>query len=338
LIRGGVDNVITIADVAKRAGVSRTTVSHALSGRRPVAPETRKRIEHVVLELGFRPNALARSLRLQSTQMVALIIPDITNPHYPMMARGLQDALVEHSYNTFICNTDNDEQQEKEFIADAIQRQVDGIVISSLHFKAQALQEYIEKGIIFLSIGPAIDDPRVDQVITSSREGAKAATLHLIKHGHQRIGMIGGVPDLIPGEARLLGYREALEEMQIPFEPDLVVEGNFVQSGGKQAMHKLLALPQRPTAVFCANDLMAIGALEVAREAGLAIPHDLALVGYDDIESASLVSPALTTVVNPGYEMGQSGGKLLLERMKGQYEGPGRRVVVPHRLIQRASV
>lgn len=327
----------TIADVAKKAGVSRTTVSHALSGRRPVALATRKRIEQVVLELGFRPNALARSLRLQSTQMVALIIPDITNPHYPMLARGLQDALVAHGYNAFICNTDNDEEQEDDFIADAVQRQADGIVLASLRDRTQGLQGYIEDKVVFLSIGPTIDDPRVDQVITSSREGAKDATCYLIERGHRRIGMIGNAPNLFPGEQRVSGYRDALEEMHIPFDADLVMEGNFVQSGGEQAMRQLLALSERPTAVFCANDLMAIGAMEVARQAGLAIPDDIAIVGYDDIEAASLVSPTLTTVVNPAYAMGQAGGQLLLERIQGRYTGPGRRVVVPHQLIPRAS-
>jgi LacI family transcriptional regulator len=329
--------VVTIADVAERAGVSKTTVSHVLSGKRPVAAATRERIEQVIEEMGFRPNALARSLRMQRTHMVALIIPDITNPYYPVLARGLQDALVEEGYHIFLCNTDSKQDQEMAFIADAVQRQVDGIVLSSLHNMSQKLQEYIEDDVTFVSLGPSIDLPQVDKVSTDDAAGAKEATRYLIQRGHRRIGMIGGMPGLTPSQNRLRGYCEALEEAYIPFDPELLAEGNFMRPGGACAMRALMELPERPTAVFCANDVMAIGAMDVARALGIAIPDGVAIVGYDDIEAASLVAPALTTVVNPGYEMGKAAGQLLMERMQGSYKGPGRRVTVPHHFIQRES-
>ncbi|MFL5660317.1 MAG: LacI family DNA-binding transcriptional regulator [Ktedonobacteraceae bacterium] len=329
--------MVTIADVAERAGVSKTTVSHALSGKRPVAPETRVRIEQIIEELGFRPNALARSLRMKRTLMVTLIIPDITNPYYPTLARGLQDALVEQGYHTFLCNTDSKQEQEIAFIADAVQRQVDGIVLSSLHSMIKDVQEFIKQGMHLISIGTSIDHPQVDKVSTDDQQGARTATDYLIQRGHRRIGMITGTANLIPSEARQTGYRMALEGAGLPFDTTLVVEGDFVRAGGARAMHRLLQLADRPTAIFCANDLMAIGAMDVARETGITIPDDIAVVGYDDIEAASLVSPALTTIFNPGYEMGKTAGLLLLERIKGKYKGPGRRVVVPHRLIQRTS-
>lgn len=329
--------MVTIADVAERAGVSKTTVSHVLSGKRPVAAATRERIEQVIEEMGFRPNALARSLRMQRTHMVALIIPDITNPYYPVLARGLQDALVEEGYHIFLCNTDSKQDQEMAFIADAVQRQVDGIVLSSLHSMSHKLQDYIEDDVTFVSLGPSLDLPQVDKVSTDDAAGAKEATRYLIQRGHWRIGMIGGMPGLTPSQNRLRGYCEALEEAQIPFDPALLAEGNFMRPGGAQAMRALMDLPERPTAVFCANDVMAIGAMDVARALGIAIPDGVAIVGYDDIEAASLVAPALTTVVNPGYEMGKAAGQLLMERMQGRYKGPGRRVTVPYRLIQRES-
>lgn len=329
--------MVTVDDVAKKAGVSKTTVSHVLSGKRHVAAKTRERIEQVIAELGFRPNALARSLRMQQTHMVAFIIPDITNPHYPVLARGLQDALVEHDYHIFLYNTDSKQEQETRFIRDAIQRRVDGIILTSLHVLTQEVQEYLDQGTIFVSAGPGIEHPSVDKVITDAQEGAKNAIRYLIQRGHRRIAMIGATPELTPGRTRLAGYREALAEADLPFDATLVTKGDFMRPGGEQAMRALMALPERPTAVFCANDLMAIGAMHTARELGIAIPDDVAIVGYDNIEAASLVSPALTTVVNPAYEVGKAAGQLLLERMRRQYQGPGRQVVVPHRLIQRES-
>ena len=329
--------MVTIADVAKRAGVSQTTVSHVLSGKRPVAATTRERIEQVIEELSFRPSVLARSLRIQRTQMVALIIPDITNPYYPVLSRGLQDALVDDGYHIFICNTDSKRDQEIAFIDDAIQRQVDGIVLSSLHTHTQDIQQFLKEDVAFVSLSTSINQPGVDQVATDDCEGAKSATQYLIQRGHQRIGIISGPPDLLPSQARLAGYRAALEEAHIAFDPALVIEGDFMRPSGVRAMHKVLELPNRPGAIFCANDLMAIGVMDVARERGIAIPDELAVVGYDDIEAASLISPALTTILNPAYEMGKAAGQLLLERLKGSYQGAGRHIVVPHRLIKRAS-
>lgn len=329
--------MITIADVAERAGVSKTTVSHALSGKRHVAPATRKRIEEVIEELGFRPNALARSLRIQRTQMVTLIIPDITNPYYPVLARGLQDALIKHGYHIFLCNTDGDKEQSIELIADAIHRQVDGIVVSSLHPMAKEIEEFLTEDVPFISLGVSVNHPQIDQVATDDRQGALIATRYLLDQGHQRVGMISGPFDMTPGKERHEGYQEALAEAQLRYDSLLVVEGDFMRQSGKTAMHALMKLTERPTAIFCANDLMAIGAMDTARELGIAIPHDIAIVGYDDIEAASLVTPALTTIFNPAYEMGQTAGQMLLERMNGTYQGPGRKAVVPHRFIQRES-
>jgi LacI family transcriptional regulator len=269
--------------------------------------------------------------------MVAFLIPDITNPYYPVQARGLQDALVENAYHTFLCNTDAQLEQEREFVADAIQRRVDGIVMVSFQLKAEGVLPAIEAGIPFISLGVGIDHPKVDMVATDDRNGAMDAVDYLIRQGHQRIGMIGGTPGMPPSEARLTGYREALEKAKIPFDPQIVVRGDFTRKGGTQAMRELMARTDKPTAVFCANDLMAIGAMDVARERHLAIPGDVAVVGYDDIEAASLVTPALTTVLNPAYDMGKAAGQLLLERMIGKYRGERRKVIVPHQIVERES-
>jgi LacI family transcriptional regulator len=323
----------TIAEVADVAGVSRTTVSHVLSGNRPVAQATRERVEGAIKVLGFRPNGLARSLRVKRSDTVALIIPDITNPYYPMLSRGLDDALSEH--RTLICNTDGARSLELDFAGDVFDRHVDRMVMVAFHIGASDLREIIDSGLPIVSLGVGIDDPRVDQVLTDDEHGAFEAARYLLGRGYRRIGMIGGADG--PGQRRAAGYRRALHEGGLASDPELVAIAEWTRRGGQEAMSRLLALEDPPTAVFCANDLMAIGAMDVARDSGLSIPTDLALVGYDDIEAATLVSPSLTTVVNPAYEAGQSAGRLLLDRMTGRHTGERREVVLRARLVERGS-
>jgi len=330
--------VITIADVALRAGVSKTTVSHTLSGKRPVSEETRRKVEQAVQDLGFRPNILAQGLRMQRSQTVALIIPDITNPFYPVLARGLQHALVEQGYHTFLCNTDGQLEQEQAFLDDVVHRQVDGIVLVPFQLTTEAIEGALAANIPVVSIGKVIDHPYVDIVRPDDTQGAREATEYLIAHGHRRIGMITGAIGVAISERRLAGYREALERAALVFDPQLVVRGNFVRQEGREAMRTLLALEHRPSAVFCGNDLMAIGAMDAVREARLVIPQDMAIMGFDDIDAASLVTPALTTVLNPAYELGEIAGRYLLERIFDEYEGERRCMIVPHRIIERASV
>ena len=324
----------TIAEVATVAGVSRTTVSHVLSGNRPVAQATRERVEGAIKELGFRPNGLARSLRVRRSDTVALIIPDITNPYYPVLSRGLDDALSER-HRTLICNTDAVRPRELDFVADAFDRHVDGIVVVAFQIDASDLQEILGSGLPIVSLGSGIDDPRVDIVLTDDEHGAFEAARFLIRRGHHRIGIVRGAEG--PGLTRSAGYRRALDDAGIASDPALTSIADWTRRGGQEAMRQLLALKDRPTAVICANDLMAIGAMDAARASGLSIPDDLALVGYDDIEAATLVSPPLTTVVNPAYEAGQAAGRLLLDRMTGQYTGERREVVLRARLVERGS-
>jgi LacI family transcriptional regulator len=324
----------TIAEVASAAGVSRTTVSHVVTGNRPVAPATRVRVEEVIRELGFRPNGLARSLRVRRSDTVALIIPDITNPFYPVLARGLEDALPDR-HRTLICNTDAARDRELDFVADAFDRHVDGMIVVAFHLGASDLEEIVRSGLPIVSVGGAIDDPRVDSVRTDDEHGAFEATRFLIDRGHRRIGLIRGAEG--PGVRRMAGYHRALEDAGVASDPSLVVVADWTRQGGREAMLRLADEPERPTAVFCANDLLAIGAMDAAAARGLSIPGDLALVGFDDIEAAALVSPPLTTVLNPAYEAGQAAGRLLLDRLSGRYDGERRSIVLRSRLVERRS-
>ncbi|HEY7401097.1 MAG TPA: LacI family DNA-binding transcriptional regulator [Actinomycetota bacterium] len=328
---------VTIVDVARHAGVSITTVSHALSGNRRVAEETRARIQHSIRELGYRPNAFARSLRTERSHMVALIIPDITNPYYPTLARGLQDALHAGGYQSFVCNTDGLREEERSFLKDSLQRRVDGIAFAAFATTARMLAPVIQEHIPLISIGTAIRHRKVDCVRTDDVAGARDATRYLIERGYDPIGMIGGPAGMSPSDHRLEGHRAALAEAGLAFDAQRFAVGDFTRAGGAAAMRELLERRARPRALFCANDLMAIGAMDALREAELGVPRDVAVMGYDDIEAAALVTPDLTTVVNPAYEMGRACGRLLLERMSGADDGPRREVVIPHRLIPRAS-
>jgi LacI family transcriptional regulator len=324
---------ITIADVARHAGVSKTTVSHVLSRKRPVSSLTRTRVEAAIRELGYRPDGVARSLRTRTSNMVALIIPDITNPFYPVLARGLEDGLGGTTYRSLICNTDRHPEREVEFLGDVGDRGVDGIVLDSFTLTGEQLAELVPPGVSLVRIGTTvIDDPGFDTVHADDERGAYDATVHLLRRPSRRVAMVQGPPGA--AARRNEGYARALRSAGLA-DPELVVSGQWTRHGGAAAMRRLLALPDPPQAVFCANDLMAFGVLDAAREAGLDVPGDLAVAGFDDIEAAAMTHPPLTTVSNPAYETGLLAGTLLKERMLGVYRGEPRTVTLPCRLIRR---
>jgi len=326
---------VTIADVAGHAGVSPTTVSHVLSGKRLVGAATRDRVERAVRELGYRPNMVARNLRTRRTQVIAVIVPDITNPFYAVLTRGLADAVDTAGYGTYVCNTDARFEREQKFLEDVLDRGVDGVVLASVDVSQEHLDEPARYGTPVVCLGDSHDFPAVDRVVPDDEDGSRSATAHLVSRGASRIAMITGPPGA--GVARVRGYRHALESAGRPFDPELVREGGWTRQGGRDAMRALMSEDPHPDAVFCANDLMAIGAMDVVHELGLSVPDDVALVGFDDVDAATLVTPTLTTVTNPAYDAGRYAGKLLVERMSGDYTDGRRTVVLPCRLIKRQS-
>jgi len=327
---------VTIAQVAERAGVSPTTVSHVLSGKRLVGEATKATVMEAIRELGYRPNAVARNLRTRRSQMVAVVVPDLTNPFYSVLTRGLADAVDAAGYGTYVCNTDGLADREKAFLDDALDRGVDGVVIASGNGSAREDDGPLAMGTPVVCIGGAFDHPSVDLVAADDEVGSHAAVAHLIARGSTRIAMITG-PSEESGSARTAGYRAALAEAGMPADESLLVPGDWTRQGGHKAMQNLMSLGPRPDAVFCANDLTAIGAMDVCRDLGLAIPDDVALVGFDDVDAAALVHPSLTTVQNPAYDTGTAAGRLLVSRMSGEYDGKGRTVLLSCPLIPRES-
>jgi LacI family transcriptional regulator len=329
-------NRVTIADVADRAGVSKTTVSHVLSGKRPVRAVTRARVERAIGDLDYQPNAIARSLRTRRSHMVALVIPDITNPFFPVLARGFEDSLGAAGYRAFVCNTDALREREIAFLAEVASRRVDGLAMVPQHVHASDVAALLASGVRLVSIGSMIvDHPLVDVVTGDDERGAHDATTFLIGRYGPRVACIAGSAEA--PLARRIGYRQALRDAGVEPDPSLVVEGDWTRAGGVAAMRRLLALDPPPRAVFCSNDLMALGALDAMHEFGLSVPGDVALVGYDDVEWASLIRPPLTTVSNPAYDTGRAAARLLLDRISGAYQGARRLLRVGCSLIVRES-
>jgi len=325
--------------------VSLATVSHALSGRRAVSTESKDKVMAAVATLGYRPNLVARSMRTQKTWTVALVIPDIANPFYPEFARGVQSLITEHGYQLFICNTEGSVAAESAYLRDAIDRRVDGVIYSPVRTPVagsitQLLQAQIPAVQMAADLGELAKGASfalTDYVHSDDEGGMTMATEYLLAQGHIRVGFINGPLGTGPSGRRRAGYSDAVRNRGLEPNEDLIATVPFNRAGGVEGAQRLLDLQQPPTAVVCANDLIAIGALDAARYRGLRVPEDLAVVGFDDIEAASLVSPALTTILNPAHEIGHICGRLLLDRTSGGYTGAPREVSVATTLVRRAS-
>ncbi|CAA9297951.1 MAG: hypothetical protein AVDCRST_MAG77-5373 [uncultured Chloroflexi bacterium] len=347
-------------EVSRAAGVSISTVSHVLNGTRHVSPELRQRVQVAITQLDYRHNGLARSLRTRQSYAIGLIIPDVANPYYPQIARGVQDAAAAAGYWVFLCNSDRHPQAEVRLLENLEGRRVDGIILDPSGPDPALLAALRRSAAPVVLVGSRIDEPDLD-VVTVAPNGGYEAVRHLIARGHRRVALIAGPPvsgGALPAlPAKAGGYRQALDEAGIPPDLTLIAEADYTREGGAAAMQRLLALPNPPTAVFAGNDLMAIGALAAARRAGLRVPEDLAVVGYDDIPEAAVTTPALTTVAVPKYEMGRAAADVLLDRLRsrsphastastldgdsGTSGRPGtpspHHIVLPHRLIIRES-
>ena len=332
----------TQSDVAKRAGVSQATVSYVLNDNPvfSVPVETRQRILDAVDELGYIPNGAARSLRTRKTYTIASVIPDITNPFYPAFERGVQESAESHGYDLIVYNTSGVAEKERRCLRSVQQGRVDGVIGVFFHLTARDLVALLERGIAVVRLeatkkdGSKYDLP-LDNLYVDNVAAARTAVGYLIHRGHTRIGMLDGLHG--PGGARVLGYRQALAEHRIVVDENLIRDGDFKEDGGYRAMRELLRLSPRPTAVFAANDMMAMGALLAIREAGLLIPQDVALVGFDDTPVTGLVTPSLTTVTQFQENLGRRAAEMLFERLEGTAPEHGRYEEMPYELIVRES-
>jgi len=326
----------TIREVAQRAGVSYATVSHVINKTRFVSDETRTRVLSAMSELNYRPNALARSLRIGETHTIGLILPDSANPFFAEIARSIEDRAFKLGYSVILCNTERDTHREQLYVDVLSKRQVDGIIFVATGDQADSLNFLIDQDMPVVLIDRDLPNIEVDAVLTDNQQGGYLATRHLIQRGHRRIACIAGPSHITPSAERVTGYLQALAEAGIPYDESLILGGDYHPASGQQVAATLLAHDFPPTAIFALNDLMAMGALRAAAEAGLRVPQDLGIIGYDDIEFASFTNPPLSTIAQPKDEVGSQATEILVKRITEKTNAK-RRLVLPPTLIIRGS-
>lgn len=325
----------TIKDVARHAKVSVTTVSHVVNKTRFVSEEGRARVEQAIRELGYVPSAVARSLQRSATHTLGMLIPNSSNPYFAEIVRGIEDRCFGAGYNLLLCNTDDEPRRQGMVLQVLAERRVDGLIVVSSG-EDPALPELLGGlRIPTVMVDREIDTLPCDLVETAHIQGALLAVQHLATLGHRRIACIGGPAGVATAEQRAEGWRMALAGLGLP-GAGLLQLGDFTSEGGYAAMHAILRLTPRPSAVFVANDLMAIGALCAAHECGVAVPDELSLVGFDDIDLARFACPPLTTVAQPKHRIASMAVDMLLERIEGRRQD-ARKVVLQPELRVRAS-
>jgi LacI family transcriptional regulator len=335
----------TIADVARRAGVSTATVSRVLSGVGRATPGTHARVEAAARELDYRPSDVARSLKRRSTLTLGLIITDIENPYFPQLVRGVEDAANAEGYTVLLCNATDDPEREASYLDLLVERRVDGLIIaaSEIGSRQGAWLATAPLPVVLINTSAATS-PGVPTIVSDNRAGGRSAARHLLDLGHVRFGYLLPPPRNVDAPERLGGVRDELAAAGAAgrdVAPLAIGRGLPSVAGGETAMLDLLEQPRRPTAVIAYNDLMAIGAMRAIRRRGLAVPTDVSIVGFDDVAFAAYAEPPLTTVRQETAEMGRWAVATVTERIKATHRGEDRRAadrrIVPVELTIRGS-
>jgi len=322
---------ITMKDIAKIAGVSVNTVSRALNDRPEINEETKRQIKEIAKKLNYIPNTIAASLASRKSKTIGLIIPDLCDPFFAKQARGVEDTARQNGYSVIIINTDEIPDHEQEALNTLYGIRVAGVILTSVFPAVERIKDLQRKQIPLVLLNRFLRQIDTDYVINDNKQGAYAATKHLLNLGHQRIGIILGPQHITSVQDRFTGYRQALAEAGVELRKEYVVYGeNLKPETGEEIAQQLLRLNPRPTAIFAYCDSLAIGACAGVRKMGLAIPRDVALVGYDDIPYAALLEVPLTTVAQPAYEMGKTACEILIERIQSEREKGGSAAQTKH--------
>ncbi len=305
----------TIKEVARRARVSVGTVSNVMSGTVPVSVKLRERVEAVIRDLDYHPNHVARSLKIRQTMMLGIVISDLTNPFFPLVVRGAEDAAWKSRYMLLTFNCDDQVERERQVLTALRTRRVDGILLvaASTEGDLTHIRAATAAGIPIVCLDRTLKGLQLDSVTVDNRLGARECVEHLIVGGHRRIGIITGPLELQIARERLDGYRDALANARIPVDPALIADGHFRAEAGFEAAREILK--QRPTAVFSSNAMMALGLLRAIGEAGLRCPEDVAVATFDDPVFSESLRPRLSSVAQPAYELGYKGAELLMRRI-----------------------
>jgi DNA-binding LacI/PurR family transcriptional regulator len=326
-------------DISKMAGVSLGTVSHVLNDSAPVREPLRKRVMDAVATLGYQPSQLARGLRRDKTNIIGMIVPDVTNPFFPAVVRGAEDVAFANGYRLVLCNTDNDHAKEVVHLNALRTYLPSGLIVIPSSFSdlsAQA-EHFRSAGASIICVDRLPRDWSGDSVTADNEKGAYDATSYALRQGHTQVAMIAGPSDLTNAQDRLTGFNRALRESRIAIAPEYIQEATFGRHSGYAKAALLLRMIPRPTFLFAASDTIAFGALLAFRDAGLRCPEDVSLFGFDNLELAEMTSPSLSSVSQPAYQMGATAARILVDREKGD-SGPPKRIVLQTSLKIRDSI
>lgn len=331
---------MTISDIAQLAGVSTTTVSRVINNKsKGVGEKTRKRIWEIIEEYGYQPNAVARGLATKSSKIIGVIIPDIANPFYLALADSIEKTAFAKGYKTILCNGGNDPEKEAGYLAFLNEHYVSGIIYNNFKQISPETREILEKSSLpTVFVDSRSDLPNSRNILLDNRQAMHAVVAHLASEGRNRIVFMGGPEDSYSSKERYKGYRDALEEAGLPLDPKLVLAGDYVERRAKMAMDHLLASGVPFDAVACCNDLMALGVYDALEDAGLMIPKDIAVTGFDNTAIGARLRPKLTTVRQPHEAMGEACASVLVAMVEGTAAPAGQNIVYDAELVLRDSV
>jgi LacI family transcriptional regulator len=331
------EKTLTIRDIAKMAKVSHMTVSRALNNDPRVREETKKRILDLVNKLNYRPNARARSFVTKKSNLIGLVVSDISNLFYAELARGIEDKAHEEGYNVIFCSTDNKPERMEIYVNLMLDAGVDGFIFASVRLHEPVVQRLIAERFPLVLVNRKLRGEAYNYVVLNNIQGAYESTEHLINLGYRRIAIITGNSNLSTGLDRLKGYNQALRDYHIEFDENYVIQGPFTRETGYEGAKRLLTMKDKPEAIFGGNDYIAMGVIDAVEELGVHIPGDIGLVGFDDTEFASNQRIKLTTVSQRKYEMGNLGVQILIDYIERKETDYIHKVILEPRLIVRES-
>ncbi|MDT0123185.1 LacI family DNA-binding transcriptional regulator [Paenibacillus sp. RRE4] len=330
--------MITIYDIAKKANVSAMTVSKVINRTGRISTATRERVQQVIDELGYIPNSNARSLVLQRTHMVSLLITDITNPFYTTLARGAEDAAHLRGYRVLFGNSDEDYRKEKDYVEAILSTRVDGVLFAPAGDRSLPhLQQLQARNIPFVFLDRTVPGITSDVIAGDSREGAIELIRYLIQLGHEHIALVNGSSEVSTARLREDGYIEGLQEAGITPDPSLILRTSYRDFSDDEGLERLLSRSQQPTAIFAANNMLAIGVIRLLRKRGIRVPEDISVVCFDDLDLASASDPFLTVIAQPAYEFGYQGMNMLIDRIEGKLSSDAENMILSSELRIRTS-
>jgi LacI family transcriptional regulator len=327
----------TIEDVARLANVSIATVSRVINNQGGVRKATEERIVSAIEELGYIRSAVARSMKRKETNTIGIIVPDITNPFFPHVVAGIEQKAREKGYYTILSSTNESQKVEEEIVKIFLERGVDGVIITTANETGDHIKRLQDQGIPIVAVDRAIKNFEVDTVLVDNINGSYQAVRQLILQGHEKIAIICGPQNTTPGHERYLGYKKALEEYNIPLDPNLVFQGDFRETSGYKGALHLFYSENRPTAIFSSNNQMTIGCVKALNELDWKLGEEVSFIGFDDVEIATFIKPKLSVVSRPMTTIGEIAFQLVYDRIHNKESLPKRELLLTPELIIRES-